>query len=149
MHRHQRSAHGESYSDFKMRATILLTVLATFLYVASAIPSGKMSCSIMEAIACNDEITAAMNDCGHITDINASSPASMTSSVPAIVENAFVMFSHSFAQRCNKIFISAIKLFQDYNKLLHHIKIKEMYVGTKKKKMFVGKKKKKKKKKKS
>ena len=59
----------------------------------------------------------------------ASSPASMTSSVPAIVENVFVMFSHSFAQRCNKIFISAIKLFQDYNKLLHHIKIKEMYVG--------------------
>jgi len=59
----------------------------------------------------------------------ASSPASMTSSVPAIVENAFVMFSHSFAQRCNKIFISAIKLFQNYNKLLRHIKIKEMYVG--------------------
>merc|ERR1711973_402557 len=62
--------HGESYSDFKMRATILLTVFATFLYVASAIPSGKMSCSMMEAIACNDEITAALNDCGHITDIN-------------------------------------------------------------------------------
>merc|ERR1711951_26269 len=68
---YQRRVHGtQSYFDFKMRAIILLTVFATFLYVASSLPSVKTSCTIMEAIACNDEINAAMNDCGHITDIN-------------------------------------------------------------------------------
>merc|ERR1712227_419858 len=61
---HQKSSH------ITMRAVLLFAIFCSVIYMASAIPSVKTSCSLQEALACNNEIQQAMDDRSHITDIN-------------------------------------------------------------------------------